>query len=246
MLEETRMPLLEYGWWEAPQLKPRPITLWLPERATAPLCVLFAHDGQNLFRPETSFAGVDWGLHQAVQSLMDQGLARPTMIVGLGNTPDRLKEYEPGPLANAYLRFLIEDLRPHLQERFPMSLDPADHYLIGSSMGGIISTYALCKWPEQFGGAACLSTHWPHNHGHMVPWLNHNLVHAGRHRWYFDYGDQTADAPYGPFQKQVDDIFRQRGYRQGHDWETLSFPGTDHSERSWRARVHIPLKFLLF
>lgn len=240
------MSLLDYGWWETPPLRSRPVTLWLPDAGDRPWCVLFAHDGQNLFRPETSFAGVDWALHTAVESLMEQGQARPTMIVGIGNTHDRLKEYEPGPMAQAYLRFIIEDLRPHLQHHFPISLNPQDHFLIGSSMGGIISAYALCKWPELFGGAACLSTHWPHNRGEMVPWLRHNLIPPGQHKWYFDYGDQTADAPYAPYQLEVDEIFRQRGYRFDHDYKSLYFRGADHSERAWRDRVHVPLHYLLF
>jgi enterochelin esterase-like enzyme len=240
------MPIIDWGWWESPNLPPRPITLWLPETVTYPLCVLYAHDGQNLFRPETAFAGVDWNLHNTLQDLIDKGQARSTLVVGIGNTPERMHEYAPGPKGNAYLRFLTDQLRPRLQEEFPISLDPSDHFLMGSSMGGIISAYMMCKLPEQFGGAACLSTHWPWHNGEMVHWMRRNLIPPGHHRWYFDWGTETADAPYRPYQEEMDEILTQRGYRRGKDWETLNFPGHDHSEGSWRSRVHLPLRFLLF
>jgi len=239
------MPIRDLGWWTAPGLSPRPITVWIPSYPHSCMSVLYAHDGQNLFHPEQAFGGVDWGLQHTLESMIGSGKARPTMIVGLGNTPERLEDYAPGERGEAYLRFLVEDLMPQLSRHFPVSPLRHDHFLLGSSMGGIISACALCLYPEYFGGAACLSTHWTYHDGSMIEWLQSRLRPPGRHRWYFDYGDQTADAPYAAYQKRVDEMFRERGYRQGQDIQTLSFPGADHSERAWRARVHLPLHFLL-
>ena len=38
---------------------------------------------------------------------------------------------------------------------------------------------------------------------------------------------------------------RAAGYTFGVDWLTRKFEGAEHSERSWRERVHMPLEFLL-
>ena len=38
---------------------------------------------------------------------------------------------------------------------------------------------------------------------------------------------------------------RAAGYKKDRDWITRKFVGAEHSERSWRERVHIPLMFLL-
>jgi hypothetical protein len=62
---------------------------------------------------------------------------------------------------------------------------------------------------------------------------------------YFDYGTETLDVSYEGYQQQVDDLMKTIGYVKGKDWLTQKFEGAEHSERSWRKRVHIPLTFLL-
>ena len=68
---------------------------------------------------------------------------------------------------------------------------------------------------------------------------------AGSHRVYFEHGTETYDADCGPHQRKMDGVMRNRGFRVGEDWITRRFEGVDHPPRAWRARVHIPLKFLL-
>jgi hypothetical protein len=67
---------------------------------------------------------------------------------------------------------------------------------------------------------------------------------AGAHRLWFDHGDGTLDALYPPLQAQIDPLIAAKGYVQGKDWITRAFPGTDHSEKSWAARLDQPLRFL--
>ncbi|HBK18324.1 MAG TPA: esterase, partial [Gammaproteobacteria bacterium] len=64
-------------------------------------------------------------------------------------------------------------------------------------------------------------------------------------RLYFDYGTETLDARYEPYQQQMDAVMRKYGYTQDDDWVTLRFEGEDHTPRAWRERLHIPLAFLL-
>ena len=119
-------------------------------------------------------------------------------------------------------------------------------------MGGLISMYALCEYPTIFGGAACLSTHWP---GFMpkdnspVPasffeYLIHNLPSPETHKIYFDYGTETLDSTYLPYQHQVDAVLKLKGYNSTNS-RNLKFDGHDHSENSWNLRFQIPVAFLL-
>ncbi|MDE1928294.1 MAG: hypothetical protein KGI36_14050, partial [Burkholderiales bacterium] len=62
---------------------------------------------------------------------------------------------------------------------------------------------------------------------------------------YFDHGTRGLDALYGPYQQQVDRLLEAKGYRRGIDWTTRVFPGAAHDESYWRARLAIPLTFLL-
>ena len=123
---------------------------------------------------------------------------------------------------------------------------------MGSSMGGLLSIYAICQYPNIFYGAACLSTHWPGSFtlknnpfpDEILAYLTRNLPRPKEHKIYFDCGDQTLDALYPDIQKKVDSIMLLKGY-DNTNWVTKYFPGEDHSEKSWNKRVNIPLEFLL-
>lgn len=251
-------------------VQPRNIVVWLPpgyERDTSQrYAVIYAHDGQNLFDPRSSFAGVDWGLDQALTRLLAQGEIRNILVVGIWNTPKRYQEYDPQkvfeqylsppeqtayiqeygrPMSDLYLKFLVQELKPFIDREYRTLSGRAETFLLGSSMGGLISLYALCEYPEVFGAAGCLSTHWPAVRGKMAAYLATRLPCPQNHRFYFDFGTETIDAHYEPYQNQVDLLLQNRGYQRDLDWMTRKFDGDDHSERAWRQRLHIPLKFLL-
>ena len=71
------------------------------------------------------------------------------------------------------------------------------------------------------------------------------LPRAGQHKLYFDFGTTTLDESYEAFQRTMDKWVQAAGYRDGMDWITRKFEGDEHSERAWRARVDLPLGFLL-
>ena len=77
----------------------------------------------------------------------------------------------------------------------------------------------------------------------MVNALGAALPSAGRHRLYFDFGTETLDADYEPWQRCMDEWLRTAGYREGRDGLTRKFEGAEHSERAWRERVHICLLY---
>ena len=154
--------------------------------------------------------------------------------------------------SDRYLRFLVEELKPWVDATFATAPERAHTFVAGSSMGGLISLYAICEYPEVFGGAACLSTHWIgvfHDDDNPIPeaflgYLRTHLPAPGRHRLYFDHGDAALDAFYPVHQNRVDALLRAAGY--GPDqWVTRSFPGEDHSEGAWRRRFALPATFLL-
>lgn len=151
-----------------------------------------------------------------------------------------------------YLRFLVKELKPFIDKTYRTHIDRANTFIAGSSMGGLISMYAICEYPEIFGGAACLSTHWPgifslENNplpDAFINYLKANLPNPKNHTIYFDTGDQTLDELYPPIQSRVDDVMKARGYNK-KNWITKYDPGADHSENSWKKRLDIPLTFLL-
>jgi enterochelin esterase-like enzyme len=151
-----------------------------------------------------------------------------------------------------YLKFLVEELKPFIDKTYSTKTDASNTFVAGSSMGGLISLYALCEYPTIFGGAACLSTHWPgllSMENNPVPavffsYLKNHLPSAKQHRIYFDHGTETLDSMYASLQLQVDAIMKQKKYRPSN-WISRSWPGQDHSEKSWRSRLDVPFAFLL-
>jgi predicted alpha/beta superfamily hydrolase len=248
----------------------RNVDVWLPpgyeknRRKRYP--VLYMHDGQNVFDPGSSYIGVDWGVDETMTRLVSAGRVKEAIVVAVWNTPKRVIEYMPQkaveekgetvlrafetehagrPISDSYLKFLVLELKPFVDSKYRTLSDRKNTFIMGSSMGGLISVYAVSTYPEVFGGAGCISTHWPAGDGLVIDYLSRHMPDLASHKLYFDYGTETLDALYEPFQRRMDGILKAAGYRQGTNWLTERFPGAEHSERAWSKRVDIPLIFLL-
>ncbi len=249
---------------------PRRVDVWLPDGYDAPGAprygVLYMHDGQNLFDPALGFGGAEWRVDEVLGALIAEHAARPTIVVGIWNTPARFAEYTPQAAirsdtvdvgvggitvarrdsrSDAYLRFIVEELKPAIDQRFHTNRSRAATTIMGSSMGGLISCYAIARYPAVFGGAGCVSTHWPVANGALVDWLGSHLPKPATHKIWFDHGTATLDSLYAPFQTRMDARMRAAGYVDGRSWVSRVYPGAEHSERSWAARLRDPLQFLL-
>jgi predicted alpha/beta superfamily hydrolase len=154
--------------------------------------------------------------------------------------------------SDRYLKFLVEELKPFIDARYDTKTGMEHTFIAGSSMGGLISMYAICEYPDVFGGAACLSTHWIGTFtkannpipGTFMNYIEQHIPEPSRHTLYFDYGTETLDSLYEAYQIQVDTILRKKGYTPAN-WKTIKFEGHDHSEDSWRRRLDAPITFLL-
>ena len=252
------------------EVEPRTVDVWLPpaydHSPDRSFPVLYMHDGQNLFDPTLSFTGTAWGVDKALNRLIASGEILPAIVVGVWNTALRIPEYMPqkplaaaparmrrrflenfgaAPCSDAYLRFLVEELKPFIDARYRTRRDAASTAICGSSMGGLISLYAFCEYPDVFSRAACLSTSWTVAGRVLLPYLAHHIPPPTNHRIYFDYGVEAQIATYELHQRRIDRLFRRAGYTRGLSWTTRHFRDAEHSESAWADRIDIPLKFLL-
>ena len=146
-----------------PQLdRRRRIWIYLPKnymKSKVRYPVLYMHDGQNLFDDATSFAG-EWGVDEALDSAKKQ-----CIVVGIDNGgTKRMTEYNPydhekfgSGEGDLYLSFIVKTLKPYIDKHFRTKPDPANTIIAGSSMGGLISMYAVMKYPKVFGKAGVFS-----------------------------------------------------------------------------------------
>lgn len=274
-LNNMNQSIKHYPNFKSKNISSRNVDILLPDNydKNTSYPVIYMHDGQNLFDPSTSYIGVDWGVDEAMEKLLQEDSIEPAIIVGIWNTPDRISEYMPFKaydslnenqktnlsklykrkfniqldkvVSDNYLKFIVEELKPFVDSNYKTLSDKDNTFIMGSSMGGLISIYALSEYPEVFGGAGCVSTHWPAGDGIVIEYLRNNLPVAGNHKIYFDFGTETTDRDYEPYQVRMDKIMEDKGYIINKDWLTIKFPGAEHSERAWRQRVDIPLKFFL-
>jgi len=254
----------------------RNIDVWLPPDY-APgkrYDVLYMHDGQMLFDPKATWNKKSWDVAGKLARLIAAGHARPAIVVGIWNNGAmRHAEYFPEkflplipepsrsqfvsqalqgkPSSDSYLRFIVEELKPYVDAHFQTRTERAHTFIMGSSMGGLISIYAICEYPEVFGGAAALSTHWigSFEPNTAIPlsafvYLQGHLPAPDSHRLYMDHGSKGLDAHYDIDQRFVDQLVLDHGYTKA-SWESRVFEGADHDELDWSARLDVPLQFLL-
>jgi predicted alpha/beta superfamily hydrolase len=276
---------LVYASFPSRHVTPRRVVVWVPpgyRSGSKRYDVLYMQDGQGLFNASEAFGGVPWAIDQHLLKLEAAGAVRPTLIVGIDNTAARTREYEPAaalqalppelrqridddaggpPQSDAYVEFLVGELKPFIDQHFRTHRGAGHTAIMGSSMGALISLYALLRHPEVFGAAGCLSTHWVISvtvsqltadnpllsaaAGAYINWIDAHLPPPDAHRLYFDHGTESLDALYGPYQAQVDALLARHGYRDGVNSKSLTFPGATHNEASWQQRVDVPLRFLL-
>lgn len=244
--------------------------------------VLFMFDGQMLFDGTTTWNGQEWNVDETLDSLIDKRLVLPTIVVGLYNggamrnfeyfpeVPFRglKKQFSDSTMADIakrygsdttfpvqsdrYLDYIVRGVKPLIDSTFRVYTEKSTTAIAGSSMGGLMSMYAIGQYPDVFGAALCMSTHWPGGFApnEEIPSVFKEYVAAKLYpgrigKIYFDYGTETLDAMYEPFQDSVNAVLEDNGFVRDENWRTLKFPGAAHDERSWAARLHIPLQFAL-
>lgn len=260
---------------------PRPVDIWLPDGYSKDkkYAVLYMHDGQMLFDSVTTWNKQEWKVDEWAGKLQKEGKTKDFIVVAPHNIskirwndyyPEKTMDYMPKGIrdsitevakkqgantdfyADEYLLFLTKELKPYIDSNYSVLTDRENTVVSGSSMGGLISMYAVSEYPEVFGAAACISTHWPGAfvfEGNPFPkaifdYMTEHVPSPEHHRFYFDYGTKTLDQYYPKHAPSVDKIFADKGYDESN-FVNRKFEGTDHSENSWNQRLDIPLIFLL-
>lgn len=150
-----------------PQLsRTRRIWLYLPpdyNATTKRYPVIYMQDGQNLFDNATAFAG-EWQVDETLNKLHSEG-DYGAIVVGIDNGGgQRINEYSPwnnpqygGGQGDAYVDFIKETLKPHIDANFRTLPEPQFTCIFGSSLGALIATYGAARFPEVFGKVGSFS-----------------------------------------------------------------------------------------
>ncbi len=239
-----------------PQLnRHRRIWIYLPETYASTkkkYPVLYMHDGQNVFDAATSFSG-EWGVDETMDSLNNE--KAEMIIVAIDNGGQhRMSEYAPYDFilkgrtdatqkitaaGDAYVDFLVQTLMPFINRNYRARKDANNTFIAGSSMGGIISFYALLKYPKKFGGAGVFSPAF---------WINPEFKNLDpqklkrvKGKIYFFAGTQEGEA-------MTTDMLQVFGQMQEHSkakMQTVIRAEGKHNEATWRKEFPLFIKYLI-
>lgn len=242
--------------------------------------VLYMHDGQNLFDPALTNYNKEWGMDEAIARMAANGDLREWIVVGVRSPrqryltlfPQKLVDHLPDEMTSgfaefaeggefsrdtlkgdAYLAHLTQRLKPAVDRAF-RTLPELEHTAVmGSSMGGLMSLYALAEYPDVFGQAAAVSIHYPLGNpmtgdveASTAAWeayLATTDLDPAKNRLYMDHGTATLDQYYPPYADAFDAMMAQNGWDQSN-YMSRRYTGAEHDERAWMERVDIPLTFL--
>ena len=253
------------------------LDVWVPDGYTAEekYPVLYLHDGQNLYDAKSSWNKQAWEIDQVGGKLIAEGKIKPFIAVGIHSIdqtrvcdlmPEKvLTEYfdhekytttgfegfcKKEIRGDEYVNMIVNTIKPLIDSKFSTLTDMENTAVMGSSMGGLASFYAMCERPDVFGTAICVSTHmsvegetcWAEA---VFAYLRDKLPTDNNHKIYFDCGDKTSDYYYVPFFEELVSIPQEKGYTVENGRLSYGFyPGTAHDEASWCKRVDVPLTVL--
>lgn len=236
----------------------RAVRIWLPaDYLVEPMRrhpVLYLQDGQNLFSPETAFAGVAWNAGTTAQKLIDARKIEPLILVGIDNSGvHRTDDYTPVPwqgrggAAQHFGRMLTDEIKPFVDHHYRTRPDRDSTGIAGASLGGLFALHLAFSRPDVFARVAALSpTLW---------WANGIVLReiAALHgrpdlRIWLDVGKREAP----PLRQQIhaaEALLVGKGYRNHRsaakaDLRCREVARARHDERSWGLRFDRVLKFL--
>ena len=213
--------------------------------------VLYMHDGQNLFDPNTSFVrGQTWRLGEMADMLIAEGRVQPLVIVGVNHTGHgRIHEYTPtkdprlgGGLGKAYGRLLVEDVKPFIDARYRTRPEREYTGLGGSSLGGLSTIYLGLRHADVFGLLAVMSPSVWWGRRAILRYVPKARPRPDTRIW-LDMG--TAESRYGVADaRKLRNALVKAGWREDEDLAYSEVQGGTHSEFAWAQRVGDVLQFL--
>lgn len=216
--------------------------------------VMYMHDGQNVFDPGGAFGS--WSADAIATREISQGRMRETIIVAIDNTAIRRSEYEPAGdtyftgeapgVGDAYLRYLIDNVRPTLDVNYRTLNDPRNTLVGGSSMGGLISVY--CGFETNVFGAVLAMSPAMTRAPNYTAALWTRARRPGR--IYLDTGTQEGNVGPGVgnyWEKpwEAYDLFLAQGYAVNDELRMVAGVGDQHNEAAWKRRLPGAFRFLL-
>ncbi len=229
---------------EGDGLLPRDVLVWLPpsydQDPERRYPVLYMHDAQQVFDPATSTHGVDWGVDEAVTRLAADGLMQEIIVVATTCTSERFADYADGEKGKAYQRFMVQKLKPFIDQNYRTRPEREHTAVMGASMGGLASFLLAWRHPDVFSMAGCLSSaFWP-------PLLREVAAYDGPAKdvqLYMDNGGVGLERILQSGNDWMLEALQKKGFVLGQNLVWVQDAAAEHNEAAWAQRVWMPLRW---
>lgn len=246
--QSTKSPNISSFHIQAPQLQTeKQILVYLPtdyNTSNKSYQVIYMHDAQNLFDTETSFVG-EWNVDEYLDSIG----TNEAIVIGIEHDNEKRKdELTPFPnqkhgggKADDYLQFIIKDLKPRVDSTYRTLKNPENTIIFGSSLGGLVSFYAVIKHPDVFGKAGVFSPSF---------WFNDQIYNyvmdseiKPNFKFYFMSGDKESDFMVSDMEKMIA-LLLEKGVSTNHIKKRIIKDGR-HNEKLWRENFPDAYQWLI-
>ncbi|ABG40856.1 putative esterase [Paraglaciecola sp. T6c] len=216
----------------------RTVRLYLPpnyEHETQSYPVIYMHDGQNLFDNATAYAE-EWGVDESLNALAKTS-GRKFIVVAIDNGGD-FRMNELSPWANkrfgeaqgkAYMQLIVDVVKPYIDNNYRTKVDVKNTAMMGSSMGGLITHYAIHNYPDVFGKAAIFSPSYWYSQDVFSDTRLHRSKDSAR--LYVLYGSNEGDGMIADTDK-MQRLIKEQGHPR-ENMQFVSIAGGQHNEQLW-------------
>jgi predicted alpha/beta superfamily hydrolase len=218
--------------------------------------VLYMFDGQNLFDPGTAF-NQEWAVDDVCERLIRAGRLAPLIVVGIYNgEAKRTSELSPWKDArldamgegHAFMRWIVSDLKDHVDTHYRTLTGPEHTGLAGSSMGGLAALFGVYRYPLVFGRVAALSPAFWFARSQIFRYVA-TMPPPLQARVYMDCGEleTTRVHPKRDFYRvaaSMVDLLELQGFKREESMRWVSDPHGTHSEADWARRLGPALEWL--
>jgi predicted alpha/beta superfamily hydrolase len=230
----------------------RTIIVYLPpnyEDSGRSYPVFYMHDGNNIFNAKTSFTQVEWEVDETAEELIKNKIIEPVIIVGIYNNSDRINEYTPykdknfgGGKGNLYLEFIINQVKPFIEKEYRISKGRNNTAIGGSSLGGLISLYAILKYQDLFSKSAVISPALYWDNSAIITETSETVFNKPVNIW-LDGGtnEGVVKNGYNTFSKLVSECKKAEKIlteKKNVECKLKIYDGAGHHESYWAKRMH--------
>ena len=221
---------------------PRDIIVWLPPSYDSLpdkyYPVLYMHDGQNIIDPLTSSFGVDWQIDEVADSLIGARSIQEIIIVGIYNTEKRGNEYNKTKLGQAYVNFIIEELKPFVDSTYKTLPDCKNTTVCGSSSGGLISFIMAWENPDVFSKTACFSPAFKISNIDYVAPVKKYIGTKKDLKIFIYNGGVGLEEQLQPGIDEMMLVLKEKGFVESKDLLFIKDSSAEHNESAWAKNVY--------